>query len=173
MRRRACRAFPSPAFISCFVRPNAICLLLLCNHTICYVVRVYSAFPARVGNAVCTGKHCVGGLYCAQHCNVMQASFVDEHSEKQTLLDKSRACASAVCEFWTLEWQLRGNEIICKAKRAIQAGDCRQRRSLLIKVSPACSYPGFFRVGGLRRRSCFRPRMFGGGVTNLSKQRSS
>ena len=28
---------------------------------------------------------------------------------------------------------------------------------------------GLFRVGALRCRSCFRPRMFGGGVTSSSK----
>jgi hypothetical protein len=29
---------------------------------------------------------------------------------------------------WTLEWQLRGNVIIHKAQKAIQAGDRRPRR---------------------------------------------
>ena len=39
---------------------------------------------------------------------------------------------------WTLEWQLRGNVIIRKAQRAIQAGDCRPPAAeVLIKVSPA------------------------------------
>ena len=32
----------------------------------CCIARVYSVFPARGGNTVCTGKHCAGGLYCAQ-----------------------------------------------------------------------------------------------------------
>jgi hypothetical protein len=74
--------FRSTAFTSCFVRPNEICFVLLCSHTTRYSVRVYSTFPARGGTAVCTGKHCAGGLYCVQHCNIVKTSFVDELCEK-------------------------------------------------------------------------------------------
>jgi len=69
------------------------------------------------------------------------------------------------CVFWTLEWQLRGNVIIRKAQSAIQAGDCRPRRrssSWFPLLAPTQDS-----FGG------FGPRMFGGGVTSLSKQLSS
>ncbi len=59
---------------------------------------------------------------------------------------------------WTLEMSLRGNVIIHKAPKAIDGDDCCPPTSeVLAKVSPARSYPGLFRVGGLRvRRLVFR-----------------
>ncbi len=63
---------------------------------------------------------------------------------------------------WTLESLICSNVIIRKPQKDIHGDDCQQPAALeiLIKVSLAHSYPGFFRAGDLRRRSCFGPRMF-------------
>jgi hypothetical protein len=65
----------------------------------------------------------------------------------------------SVC-VWTLEIPLRGNVIISKAQKAIQADDCRPRQRSSSRFPLLAPTRDSFRVGGLRRRSCFGPRMF-------------
>jgi hypothetical protein len=98
MRQRVCRAFGPLALASYmydqmrfarFALQLHINLPLLCSS----VLRV----SREGGNAdflflqeqikdiiiIYTGKDCAGGLYCVQHCDIMQNSFVDELCDKK------------------------------------------------------------------------------------------